>query len=121
MLRRTFHFFKLIFRNDHELRQNDRFGMMRNQMETYIMEEVKVLHHLVYQSLWGIIDLYGMTIKITIVDQDKSLEIIHIGITGHLSTFKMSLNYVKISFKNCLSHLKIGIVNYGVGIQFGVY
>lgn len=58
-----------------ELREGDRVGMMRKSngnLHYFIngldqgIAACKVAHH-----VWGVIDLYGMTIKVTIVDKDE--------------------------------------------------
>lgn len=58
-----------------ELREGDRVGLMRTSN--------KILHYfingqdqgeaamMVASTLWGVIDLYGMAIKVTIVDRDE--------------------------------------------------
>uniref|UniRef100_W8BLA2 Neuralized-like protein 4 n=1 Tax=Ceratitis capitata TaxID=7213 RepID=W8BLA2_CERCA len=57
-----------------ELREGDRVGMMRKSngsLHYYINgQDQGVAATRVAQTLWGVIDLYGMTIKVTIVDPD---------------------------------------------------
>ncbi|XP_055625831.1 neuralized-like protein 4 [Toxorhynchites rutilus septentrionalis] len=58
-----------------ELREGDRVGMMRKSngnLHYYINgRDQGVAATRVSQTLWGVIDLYGMTIKVTIVDRDE--------------------------------------------------
>lgn len=58
-----------------ELREGDRVGMMRKSngnLHYYINgQDQGVAAKQVAQTLWGVIDLYGMTIKVTIVDRDE--------------------------------------------------
>lgn len=58
-----------------ELREGDRVGMMRKSngnLHYYINgQDQGVAATRVAQTLWGVIDLYGMTIKVTIVDHDE--------------------------------------------------
>ncbi|CAD7080305.1 unnamed protein product [Hermetia illucens] len=58
-----------------ELREGDRVGMMRKangNLHYYINgQDQGVAATRVAQTLWGVIDLYGMTIKVTIVDRDE--------------------------------------------------
>lgn len=58
-----------------ELREGDRVGMMRksnNNLHYYINgQDQGVAATRVASQLWGVIDLYGMTIKVTIVDRDE--------------------------------------------------
>lgn len=58
-----------------ELREGDRVGMMRKSngnLHYYINgQDQGVAATRVSQTLWGVIDLYGMTIKVTIVDRDE--------------------------------------------------
>lgn len=58
-----------------ELREGDRVGMMRksnNNLHYYINgQDQGVAATRVAATLWGVIDLYGMTIKVTIVDRDE--------------------------------------------------
>ncbi|XP_038107546.1 neuralized-like protein 4 [Culex quinquefasciatus] len=58
-----------------ELREGDRVGMMRKSnanLHYYINgRDQGVAATRVSQQLWGVIDLYGMTIKVTIVDRDE--------------------------------------------------
>lgn len=58
-----------------ELREGDRVGMMRKSngyLHYYINgQDQGVAAKQVAQLLWGVIDLYGMTIKVTIVDRDE--------------------------------------------------
>lgn len=58
-----------------ELREGDRIGMMRKSngnLHYYINgRDQGVAATRVAQTLWGVIDLYGMTIKVTIVDRDE--------------------------------------------------
>lgn len=58
-----------------ELREGDRVGMMRKSngnLHYYINgQDQGVAATKVAQTLWGVIDLYGMTIKVTIVDRDE--------------------------------------------------
>lgn len=58
-----------------ELREGDRVGMMRksnSNLHYYINgQDQGVAATMVSQTLWGVIDLYGMTIKVTIVDRDE--------------------------------------------------
>ncbi|XP_053680569.1 neuralized-like protein 4 [Anopheles nili] len=58
-----------------ELREGDRVGMMRKSngnLHYYINgRDQGVAATRVAQTLWGVIDLYGMTIKVTIVDRDE--------------------------------------------------
>uniref|UniRef100_A0A182YBM6 NHR domain-containing protein n=1 Tax=Anopheles stephensi TaxID=30069 RepID=A0A182YBM6_ANOST len=58
-----------------ELREGDRVGMMRKangNLHYYINgRDQGVAATRVAQTLWGVIDLYGMTIKVTIVDRDE--------------------------------------------------
>lgn len=58
-----------------ELREGDRVGMMRksnSNLHYYINgQDQGVAATRVAQTLWGVIDLYGMTIKVTIVDHDE--------------------------------------------------
>lgn len=58
-----------------ELREGDRVGMMRKSngnLHYYINgRDQGVAATRVPQTLWGVIDLYGMTIKVTIVDRDE--------------------------------------------------
>lgn len=58
-----------------ELREGDRVGMMRKSngnLHYYINgQDQGVAATRVSTTLWGVIDLYGMTIKVTIVDRDE--------------------------------------------------
>lgn len=58
-----------------ELREGDRIGMMRKHngnLHYYINgRDQGIAATRVAQTLWGVIDLYGMTIKVTIVDRDE--------------------------------------------------
>lgn len=58
-----------------ELREGDRVGMMRKSngnLHYFINgQDQGVAATRVAQTLWGVIDLYGMTIKVTIVDRDE--------------------------------------------------
>ncbi|EDW40530.1 GL24837 [Drosophila persimilis] len=58
-----------------ELREGDRVGMMRKangNLHYYINgQDQGVAATRVASTLWGVIDLYGMTIKVTIVDRDE--------------------------------------------------
>uniref|UniRef100_A0A1A9VHQ9 NHR domain-containing protein n=1 Tax=Glossina austeni TaxID=7395 RepID=A0A1A9VHQ9_GLOAU len=58
-----------------ELREGDRVGMMRKlngNLHYYINgQDQGVAATRVAPTLWGVIDLYGMTIKVTIVDRDE--------------------------------------------------
>lgn len=58
-----------------ELREGDRVGMMRKSngnLHYYINgQDQGVAATRVSATLWGVIDLYGMTIKVTIVDRDE--------------------------------------------------
>lgn len=58
-----------------ELREGDRIGMMRKSngnLHYYINgRDQGIAATRVAQTLWGVIDLYGMTIKVTIVDRDE--------------------------------------------------
>ena len=58
-----------------ELREGDRVGMMRKSngnLHYYINgQDQGIAANRVAQTLWGVIDLYGMTIKVTIVDRDE--------------------------------------------------
>ncbi|XP_055854149.1 neuralized-like protein 4 [Episyrphus balteatus] len=58
-----------------ELREGDRVGMMRKtngNLHYFINgQDQGVAANRVAQTLWGVIDLYGMTIKVTIVDRDE--------------------------------------------------
>lgn len=58
-----------------ELREGDRVGMMRKSngsLHYYINgRDQGVAATNVSQTLWGVIDLYGMTMKVTIVDRDE--------------------------------------------------
>lgn len=58
-----------------ELREGDRIGMMRKSngnLHYYINgRDQGIASTRVAQVLWGVIDLYGMTIKVTIVDRDE--------------------------------------------------
>ena len=58
-----------------ELREGDRIGMMRRtngNLHIFINgRDQGVAATRVSQQLWGVIDLYGMTIKVTIVDRDE--------------------------------------------------
>ncbi|KAH8270110.1 hypothetical protein KR018_004088, partial [Drosophila ironensis] len=58
-----------------ELREGDRVGMMRKangNLHYYINgQDQGVAANRVAATLWGVIDLYGMTIKVTIVDRDE--------------------------------------------------
>ncbi|XP_013115152.2 neuralized-like protein 4 [Stomoxys calcitrans] len=58
-----------------ELREGDRVGMMRKangNLHYYINgQDQGVAATRVPSTLWGVIDLYGMTIKVTIVDRDE--------------------------------------------------
>nr|XP_014096371.1 neuralized-like protein 4 [Bactrocera oleae] len=58
-----------------ELREGDRVGMMRKSngnLHYYINgQDQGVAATRVAQTLWGVIDLYGMTTKVTIVDRDE--------------------------------------------------
>ncbi|XP_037052050.1 neuralized-like protein 4 isoform X2 [Bradysia coprophila] len=58
-----------------ELREGDRVGMMRKSngnLHYYINgQDQGVASTRVSATLWGVIDLYGMTIKVTIVDRDE--------------------------------------------------
>lgn len=58
-----------------ELREGDRVGMMRKSngnLHYYINgRDQGVAASRVSSQLWGVIDLYGMTIKVTIVDADE--------------------------------------------------
>lgn len=58
-----------------ELREGDRVGMMRKangNLHNYINgQDQGVAATRVASTLWGVIDLYGMTIKVTIVDRDE--------------------------------------------------
>ncbi|XP_017843888.2 LOW QUALITY PROTEIN: neuralized-like protein 4 [Drosophila busckii] len=58
-----------------ELREGDRVGMMRKSngnLHYYINgQDQGVAATRVAPTLWGVIDLYGMTIKVTIVDRDE--------------------------------------------------
>lgn len=58
-----------------ELREGDRVGMMRKSngnLHYYINgQDQGVAATRVAAVLWGVIDLYGMTIKVTIVDRDE--------------------------------------------------
>ncbi|XP_017137537.1 neuralized-like protein 4 [Drosophila miranda] len=58
-----------------ELREGDRVGMMRkanSNLHYYINgQDQGVAATRVAFTLWGVIDLYGMTIKVTIVDRDE--------------------------------------------------
>lgn len=58
-----------------ELREGDRVGMMRKpngNLHYYINgQDQGVAATRVAANLWGVIDLYGMTIKVTIVDRDE--------------------------------------------------
>lgn len=58
-----------------ELREGDRVGMMRKSngnLHYYINgRDQGIAATRVSQTLWGVIDLYGMTIKVTIVDRDE--------------------------------------------------
>ncbi|XP_062133329.1 neuralized-like protein 4 [Drosophila sulfurigaster albostrigata] len=58
-----------------ELREGDRVGMMRksnSNLHYYINgQDQGVAATRVAATLWGVIDLYGMTIKVTIVDRDE--------------------------------------------------
>jgi neuralized-like protein 4 len=58
-----------------ELREGDRIGMMRKSngnLHYYINgRDQGVAATRVSNTLWGVIDLYGMTIKVTIVDRDE--------------------------------------------------
>lgn len=58
-----------------ELREGDRVGMMRksNGNLHYFINgrDQGIAATRVAQTLWGVIDLYGMTIKVTIVDRDE--------------------------------------------------
>lgn len=58
-----------------ELREGDRVGMMRKSngnLHYYINgQDQGVAAKQVNVTLWGVIDLYGMTIKVTIVDRDE--------------------------------------------------
>ncbi|EDW41441.1 neuralized-like protein 4 [Drosophila sechellia] len=58
-----------------ELREGDRVGMMRKSngnLHNYINgQDQGVAATRVASTLWGVIDLYGMTIKVTIVDRDE--------------------------------------------------
>lgn len=58
-----------------ELREGDRVGMMRksNSNLHYFIngQDQGVAATRVAATLWGVIDLYGMTIKVTIVDRDE--------------------------------------------------
>lgn len=59
-----------------ELREGDRVGMMRrsNGNLHYFINgrDQGIAANRVSQTLWGVIDLYGMTIKVTIVDPDEA-------------------------------------------------
>lgn len=59
-----------------ELREGDRVGMMRKSngnLHYYINgRDQGIAASRVSQILWGVIDLYGMTIKVTIVDPDET-------------------------------------------------
>lgn len=58
-----------------ELREGDRVGMQRKSngnLHYYINgQDQGIAAQRVAQTLWGVIDLYGMTIKVTIVDRDE--------------------------------------------------
>lgn len=58
-----------------ELREGDRVGMMRKtngNLHYYINgQDQGIASTRVSQTMWGVIDLYGMTIKVTIVDRDE--------------------------------------------------
>ncbi|KRG06622.1 neuralized-like protein 4 isoform X2 [Drosophila mojavensis] len=58
-----------------ELREGDRVGMMRKSngnLHYYINgQDQGIAATRVAATLWGVIDLYGMTIKVTIVDRDE--------------------------------------------------
>ncbi|XP_037940596.1 neuralized-like protein 4 isoform X2 [Teleopsis dalmanni] len=58
-----------------ELREGDRIGMMRSSignLHYYINgQDQGIAATRVAATLWGVIDLYGMTIKVTIVDRDE--------------------------------------------------
>uniref|UniRef100_A0A336MFI2 CSON000929 protein n=1 Tax=Culicoides sonorensis TaxID=179676 RepID=A0A336MFI2_CULSO len=58
-----------------ELREGDRIGMVRKSngnLHYYINgRDQGIAATRVAQTLWGVIDLYGMTIKVTIVDRDE--------------------------------------------------
>lgn len=58
-----------------ELREGDRVGMMRKSngnLHYFINgQDQGVAATRVASTLWGVIDLYGMTIKVTIVDRDE--------------------------------------------------
>lgn len=58
-----------------ELREGDRVGMQRKangNLHYYINgQDQGVAAQRVAATLWGVIDLYGMTIKVTIVDRDE--------------------------------------------------
>ncbi|XP_030373282.1 neuralized-like protein 4 [Scaptodrosophila lebanonensis] len=58
-----------------ELRDGDRVGMMRKangNLHYYINgQDQGIAATRVAATLWGVIDLYGMTIKVTIVDRDE--------------------------------------------------
>lgn len=58
-----------------ELREGDRVGMMRKSngnLHYFINgQDQGVAATRVSPTLWGVIDLYGMTIKVTIVDRDE--------------------------------------------------
>lgn len=58
-----------------ELREGDRVGMQRKangNLHYYINgQDQGIAAQRVAQTLWGVIDLYGMTIKVTIVDRDE--------------------------------------------------
>nr|NP_648688.2 neuralized E3 ubiquitin protein ligase 4 [Drosophila melanogaster]API64957.1 neuralized E3 ubiquitin protein ligase 4 [Drosophila melanogaster] len=58
-----------------ELREGDRVGMMRKangNLHNYINgQDQGVAATRAPSTLWGVIDLYGMTIKVTIVDRDE--------------------------------------------------
>lgn len=60
-----------------ELREGDRVGMMRKSngnLHYYINgQDQGVAAKQVSQTLYGVIDLYGMTIKVTIVDRGNAI------------------------------------------------
>lgn len=62
-----------------ELREGDRIGMVRKSngnLHYYINgRDQGIAATRVAQTLWGVIDLYGMTIKVTIVDRDEIEEL----------------------------------------------
>ncbi|QQP38923.1 Uncharacterized protein FKW44_019641, partial [Caligus rogercresseyi] len=95
-----------------ELKEGDRIGMIRKKngaLHFYINgEDQGVASAKVPSPIWGVVDLYGLTVKVTIVDDERNLEDKGSNLNNSISVSSNSNNNNRLLFhNNCGSHAAV--------------